>query len=50
MSARPHAVLADTVFDGEVVHRDCAVVIDGARIAAVLARAARCRRGCRRGD
>jgi N-acetylglucosamine-6-phosphate deacetylase len=35
---RPHAVLADTVFDGETVHRDCAVVIDGARIAALVAR------------
>jgi N-acetylglucosamine-6-phosphate deacetylase len=35
---RPHAVLASTVFDGEVVYHDCAVVIDGARIAAVIAR------------
>jgi N-acetylglucosamine-6-phosphate deacetylase len=38
MSARPHAVLAGTVFDGEAVHRDWAVVIDGTRIAAVVAR------------
>jgi N-acetylglucosamine-6-phosphate deacetylase len=38
MSARPHAVLAGTVFDGEAVHRDCAVVIDGARIAALVPR------------
>jgi N-acetylglucosamine-6-phosphate deacetylase len=38
MSTRPHAVLAGTVFDGETVHRDCAVVIDGARIAAVVGR------------
>jgi N-acetylglucosamine-6-phosphate deacetylase len=36
--ARPHAVLAGTVFDGETVHRDCAVVIDGARIAGLVAR------------
>ncbi len=33
---RHHAVLAGTVFDGEAVHRDCAVVIDGARIAGVI--------------
>ena len=38
MSARRHAVLAGTVFDGEAVHRDCAVVIDGTRIAALAAR------------
>jgi N-acetylglucosamine-6-phosphate deacetylase len=36
--ARPHAVLAGTVFDGEAVHRDCAVVIDGTRIAGIVAR------------
>jgi N-acetylglucosamine-6-phosphate deacetylase len=36
--ARPHAVLASTVFDGEKVHRDCAVVIEGTRIAALAAR------------
>jgi N-acetylglucosamine-6-phosphate deacetylase len=38
--ARPHAVLAGTVFDGETVHRDCAVMIDGTRIAGVIPRAA----------
>jgi N-acetylglucosamine-6-phosphate deacetylase len=37
--ARPHAVLAGTVFDGEAVHRDRAVVIDGTRIAGVIPRA-----------
>jgi N-acetylglucosamine-6-phosphate deacetylase len=36
--ARPHAVLAGTVFDGEAVHRDCAVVIDGTRVAGLVAR------------
>ena len=36
--ARPHAVLAGTVFDGETVHPDCAVVIEGARIAGLVAR------------
>jgi N-acetylglucosamine-6-phosphate deacetylase len=36
--ARPHAVLAGTVFDGETVHRDCAVVIEGTRIAGLIAR------------
>jgi N-acetylglucosamine-6-phosphate deacetylase len=35
---RPHAVLAGTVFDGETVHRDCAVVIEGTRIAGLVAR------------
>jgi N-acetylglucosamine-6-phosphate deacetylase len=35
--ARPHAVLAGTVFDGEMVHRDCAVVIEGTRIAGLVA-------------
>jgi N-acetylglucosamine-6-phosphate deacetylase len=33
-----HAVVADTIFDGEMVHRDCAVIIDGARIAGVIPR------------
>jgi N-acetylglucosamine-6-phosphate deacetylase len=36
--ARAHAVLAGTVFDGEAVHRDCAVVIEGTRIAGLVAR------------
>jgi N-acetylglucosamine-6-phosphate deacetylase len=36
--ARPHAVLAGTVFDGETVHRDCAVVIEGTRITRLVAR------------
>jgi N-acetylglucosamine-6-phosphate deacetylase len=36
--ARPHAVLAGTVFDGETEHRDCAVVIEGSRIAGLVAR------------
>jgi N-acetylglucosamine-6-phosphate deacetylase len=35
---RTHAVLAGTVFDGETVHRDCAVVIEGTRIAGLVAR------------
>ena len=34
-----HAVLAGTVFDGEAVHRDCAVVIEATRIAGVIPRA-----------
>jgi N-acetylglucosamine-6-phosphate deacetylase len=39
MSApRQHAVAADCVFDGTVVRRDAAVVIDGTRIAAVVLR------------
>jgi N-acetylglucosamine-6-phosphate deacetylase len=33
-----HAVVADTIFDGEMVHRDCAVIIDGARIAGLVPR------------
>jgi N-acetylglucosamine-6-phosphate deacetylase len=36
--ARAHAVLAGTVFDGEAVHRDCAVIIEGTRIAGLVAR------------
>jgi len=34
-----HAIAADVVFDGAVVHRDAAVVIDGATIAALVPRA-----------
>src|SRR6266849_6175034 len=34
-----HAIAADVVFDGTVVHRDAAVVIDGATIAALVPRA-----------
>jgi N-acetylglucosamine-6-phosphate deacetylase len=37
-SPQRHAVAADTVFDGETVHRDCAVVIDGAAILALVPR------------
>lgn len=37
MSAPRHwAIVADRVFDGDRVHDDCAVVIDGTRIAAVV--------------
>ena len=28
-----HAIVADTVFDGAALHHDCAVVIEGRRIA-----------------
>jgi len=35
---RRHAIVADTVFDGAVVHRDCAVVIEGGDILALLPR------------
>ena len=39
MSApRHHAIAADCVFDGTTVHRNGAVVIEGARIAAVVPR------------
>ena len=31
-----HAVAARTVFDGSALHHDCAVVIEGPRIAALL--------------
>src|SRR5438132_14755 len=34
-----HAIAADLVFDGAVVHRDAAVVTDGATIAALVPRA-----------
>src|SRR6266576_5104856 len=34
--AEPHAVVADTVFDGETLHRDHAVIIEGSRISAVV--------------
>ena len=34
--AEPHAVVADTVFDGETLHRDHAVIIEGRRISAVV--------------
>jgi N-acetylglucosamine-6-phosphate deacetylase len=33
-----HAIAADFVFDGSVVHRDAAIVMDDARIAAVMPR------------
>jgi N-acetylglucosamine-6-phosphate deacetylase len=35
---KPHAVAADFVFDGTTVHRHAAVVMEGARIAAVVPR------------
>ena len=35
---RRHAVAADTVFDGATVHRDCAVIIEGSDIVALLPR------------
>src|SRR5262245_66206310 len=35
----PHAVVAGHVFDGAIVHRDAAVVIEGERIAEVVPRA-----------
>ena len=40
MSERPHAVAARRVFDGTALHEDCAVVIDGDIVAAVVARSA----------
>src|SRR6202050_4970083 len=40
MNCRTHAVAAPYVFDGEKLHRDAAVVVDGAHIAAVVPRAA----------
>jgi N-acetylglucosamine-6-phosphate deacetylase len=39
MSRGPHAISADFVFDGDVVHRDSAIVIDDGRVAAVVPRA-----------
>jgi N-acetylglucosamine-6-phosphate deacetylase len=38
MSRGPHAISADFVFDGDVVHRNSAVVIDEGRVAAVTPR------------
>jgi N-acetylglucosamine-6-phosphate deacetylase len=38
MSRGPHAISADFVFDGDVLHRDSAVVIDDGRVAAVTPR------------
>lgn len=38
-SGQPHAVAASCVFDGEGLHRDAAVVIDGARISGIFSRA-----------
>src|SRR3954464_9941106 len=37
-AARRHAVVADTVFDGTAVHRDCAVIIEGSDIVVLLPR------------
>ncbi len=39
-TAAQHAIAADHVFDGAVVHRDAAVIIGGARIIALAPRAA----------
>jgi N-acetylglucosamine-6-phosphate deacetylase len=38
MSLARHAIAASHVFDGSAVHRDCAVVIDGNRITALVPR------------
>ncbi|HEV2302145.1 MAG TPA: N-acetylglucosamine-6-phosphate deacetylase [Stellaceae bacterium] len=38
MSGKTHAVAADIVFDGAALHRDCAVVIEADRVAALLPR------------
>jgi N-acetylglucosamine-6-phosphate deacetylase len=38
-SGQPHAVAASCVFDGERLHRDVAVVIEGARISGLFSRA-----------
>jgi N-acetylglucosamine-6-phosphate deacetylase len=39
MSAGRHAIAADHLFDGDAVRRDCAVLIEGERITALLPRA-----------
>ncbi|MGB3743285.1 MAG: N-acetylglucosamine-6-phosphate deacetylase [Xanthobacteraceae bacterium] len=38
-SGQPHAVAASCVFDGKRLHRNAAVVIDGARISGIVSRA-----------
>ena len=38
-TSRQHAIAADCVFDGTVVHRDAAVVVDGPKIVALTPRA-----------
>ena len=38
MSVARHAIAASHVFDGSAVHRDCAVVVDGSRIASLVPR------------
>ena len=38
MSRGPHAISADFVFDGDVLHRDTAVVVDDGRVAALAPR------------
>jgi N-acetylglucosamine-6-phosphate deacetylase len=45
MRGRRHAIAADHLFDGETLRRDCAVVIEGERIATLLPRSA-LPRGC----
>src|SRR5271155_3477178 len=35
---RRHAIAADTLFDGKVLHRGCAVIIEGAAIVGLVAR------------
>lgn len=39
MSRGPHAISADFVFDGDIVHRATAVVVDNGRVAAIVPRA-----------
>jgi N-acetylglucosamine-6-phosphate deacetylase len=39
MSRGPHAISADHVFDGDIVHRDSAVIIDNGRVVAIGPRA-----------
>jgi N-acetylglucosamine-6-phosphate deacetylase len=39
MNGRVHAVIAERIFDGDAVHKDAAVLIDGPTIAALVPRA-----------
>src|SRR5271165_413863 len=34
----PHAILASTIFDGELCHGDCALIVEGADIVGVVPR------------
>jgi len=38
MSRGPHAISADFVFDGDVLHRDTAVIVDNGWVAALAPR------------